>query len=347
MNTQIQKINKTFKKVTRNKNIYEAVLLVENSNGAFSHHNGYGGKDINKPLHTASITKLFTTTCILILKEQDKLLLDDKLSKYLSEELINGLHIYKGKKYSTDLTLFQLLCHTSGLPDAIEEASNKSKKRALYQDEQRSLNESITKTKQLNPHFAPGNGKRAHYSNINFDLLGKVIEIVTDSPLEDVYKQFIFDPLGLKDTYLPIDENDFIPNVYYKNTSFYSPKTIRSIRASGGCISTARELMVFTKAFFKGKLFNVAIFQELEINNKLQVAMSPIQYGAGYMKIPLGGIVTLFMGKGELLGHSGSTGSFAFYYPTSDLFIVGDVNQMANPALPIQLAMRIAMSLRS
>ena len=75
--------------------------------------------------------------------------------------------------------------------------------------------------------------------------------------------------------------------------------------------------------------------------------MSPIHYGAGYMKIPLGGLVTLFMGKGELLGHSGSTGSFAFYYPASDLFFVGDVNQMAKPALPVRLVMRLAMSIRS
>lgn len=61
------------------------------------------------------------------------------------------------------------------------------------------------------------------------------------------------------------------------------------------------------------------------------------------MKIPLERITTLFMGKGELLGLSGSTGSFAFYYPYKDLFIVGDINQMSNPALPIRLVMKLAM----
>ena len=75
--------------------------------------------------------------------------------------------------------------------------------------------------------------------------------------------------------------------------------------------------------------------------------MSPIHYGAGYMKISLDGFVTLFMGKGELLGHSGSTGSFAFYYPASDLLFVGDVNQMAKPELPVRLVMQLAMSIRS
>ena len=74
--------------------------------------------------------------------------------------------------------------------------------------------------------------------------------------------------------------------------------------------------------------------------------MYPIQYGGGYMRIPLNGLPTLFMGKGELVGHSGSTGSFAFYFPDKDLFLVGDVNQLANPALAIRLVMRLAMSVK-
>src|SRR5699024_8489186 len=115
--------------------------------------------------------------------------------------------------------------------------------------------------------------------------------------------------------------------------------------ASGGAISTARELMVFMKAFFKGELFDKNIFQELERDNKLQFAMYPIHYGAGFMRIPLNGFVTFFMGKGELIGHSGSTGSFAFYFPRKDLFFVGDVNQMNNPSVPIRLAMRIEMTM--
>ena len=71
--------------------------------------------------------------------------------------------------------------------------------------------------------------------------------------------------------------------------------------------------------------------------------MGPIYYGGGYMQIPLNTLMTLFMGKGELLGHSGSTGSFAFYYPHNDLFFVGDTNQMAHPGLPIRLVMKLAM----
>lgn len=54
----------------------------------------------------------------------------------------------------------------------------------------------------------------------------------------------------------------------------------------------------------------------------------------------------MFIGKGELIGHSGSTGSFAFYYPEKEMFLVGDLNQMAKPSLPVRTAIQLAMSLR-
>lgn len=180
--------------------------------------------------------------------------------------------------------------------------------------------ESILKTKKIKPHFAPGEGKRAHYANINFEILGKIIETVTNTTLEEVYRGLIFNPLGLKNTYLPENEEDFIPAIYYKDIVLNVPKMILSIRASGGCISNAHELMVFIKAFFNGQLFNYTVFREQEVNNRLQASMLPIHYDAGYMRIPLDGFATFFMGKGELIGHSGSTGSFAFYYPEKDMF---------------------------
>ena len=348
MEIQKQKVQKIFGNVTNKKQIHESVLLVENSNGDVSYSFGYGGKNIDTPFFIASITKLFTTTCIYILIEQGKLSLDDELTRYLNEDLLKNLHVYKGQEYSNRLTISNLLFHTSGLRDVIEEGSNKAKKRAiLYDDVQIDFNETIVKTKEIKPHFAPDMGKRAHYANINFELLGIIIETVTNSTLEDVFRQLIFDPLELKNTYLPNDENDFIPSVYYKDTALHRPNLLRSVRASGGCVSTARELMVFIKAFYKGKLFNNTVFHELKVNNRLQASMLPIHYGSGYMRVPLNGLATLFMGKGELIGHSGSTGSFAFYYPEKDMFFIGDVNQMENPATPVRLVMRLAMSMKS
>lgn len=332
--------------MTNNKLIHEAILFVENTDGNFSYSRGYGGRDIDTPLVMASITKLFTTACIFMLKKQGKLSLSDHVTKYFDKNILKGLHIYKSQEYSMELTIADLLLQTSGLPDFFEEGTKKAKKRGIEKDLDINFDEKIMFTKKLKPHFAPTSRKRAHYTDLNFDILGEIIEKVTNLSLEESYKQFIYDPLEMKKTYLPTSDNDFVPIVYYKHDTLYRPKFIKSCRASGGCISTARELMIFIKAFFGGKLFNLAVFQELDVINRLQGSMYPIYYGAGFMRIPLHGLATFFMEKGELIGHSGSTGSFAFYHSLKDIFFVGDVNQMANPVIPIRLVMRLAISIK-
>lgn len=342
MTDRIKTLDKIFNKSIASSQVHEGVLLVENTKGDFSYSKGYGGKDINSPLLMASITKLFTTTCILALLEQKRLSLSNKISEYFEDDVLKGLHIYAGKEYSYELTISDLLFQTSGLPDEFEERNNKN----AIEDSYITFTEYITSVKRLKPHFAPRKAHKAFYANINFDMLGEIIKKVTNLPLEQVYKQVIFEPLGLKNTYLPTSETDFIPHTYYKDKALKLPKTVISSQASGGCITTAYELMVFIKSFFGGKLFNKTTFDQLSKYNKLQVSKGPIYYGGGYMQIPLEGLTTLFMGKGELLGHSGSTGSFAFYYPFKDLFVVGDVNQMANPALPIRLVIKLAMMVK-
>ncbi|MGI6648976.1 MAG: serine hydrolase domain-containing protein [Bacillota bacterium] len=342
--SRTQKFEKIFAKLTSSKQINEAVLFIENTSGDLSFNMGYSGKNIDSPLLMASITKLFTTTCILILLEQGKLSLDEKITRYFDNSVLSGLHVYGGKEYTFELTISDLLFQISGLPDVYEEGKNSLKNRAIKEDLYLTFDELMAEVKKLKPHFAPRTGQRAYYADINFDLLGEVIEKASNLRLSEAYRQYIFEPLELKNTYLPESENDYIPNIYYKNKAIHRPKLVLSSRASGGCITTASELMIFIKAFFTGRLFNKVIFQKLSTYHKLQVTMGPIYYGGGYMQIPLNGLATLFMGKGELIGHSGSTGSFAFYYPLKDLFLVGDVNQMANAALPIRLAMRLAMS---
>jgi CubicO group peptidase (beta-lactamase class C family) len=238
-----------------------------------------------------------------------------------------------------------LLFQISGLSDAFEEGKNSIRRFSIPNDVYIDFMNNVDMVRKLKPHFVPRTENKAHYADINFDLLGKVVENVVDLPLEEVYKRFIIEPLELKNTYLPISENEFIPEIYFKDKLIHRPKIVISSRASGGGVSTAYDLMIFIKAFFGGKLFNKEIFKILSKYKKLQASMGPIYYGGGYMQIPLEGSTTLFMGKGELIGHSGSTGSFAFYYPYKDIYITGNINQAANQALPIRFVMKLAMTL--
>jgi D-alanyl-D-alanine carboxypeptidase len=87
-----------------------------------------GNITIDQPYFIASTTKLFTTAIILKLRAEGKLNLDDKISKYIDKSILSGLHIYKEKDYSQELTVKHLLSHTSGLPDYFQgkETSGKS-----------------------------------------------------------------------------------------------------------------------------------------------------------------------------------------------------------------------------
>ena len=332
---------KRFDAVVVSKNINEAVLYVENSSGDFSESYGYGGQNIDSPMVLASVTKLFTTACILKLAEDKHLSLDDKISLYIDNEILRGLHVYKNVEYSYDLTISNLLFQTSGLPDYFNH-SKLVNDAIQNKDTYITFEQYIEETKKLAPHFAPNTGK-AYYADINFDLLGKIIEKIAGLPLEDVFRQFIFAPLGMDNTYLPVKPSDLVPYVYKGTEKLERPLFIASCRASGGCVSTARDMMVFNKAFWNGKLFDKTMFESLAYYKSLQLDMSPIAYGGGYMKVSLTGLNTAFLAKGELLGHSGSTGSFVFYYPEKDLFFVGDFSQLEYPSMPIKFVMMLAM----
>ena len=77
---------------------------------------------------------MFTTTCILILYEEYKISLNDKISYYLSKEVVSGLHVYNGKDYSYELTISDLLFQTSGLPNPFEEGKNSISKKFFSND---------------------------------------------------------------------------------------------------------------------------------------------------------------------------------------------------------------------
>jgi CubicO group peptidase (beta-lactamase class C family) len=344
MNRQI--IQKLFDSATASPQVYEACLLVENSRGDFCESFGYGGYDTVSPMIVASITKLFTTTCILKLCEQKRLSFEDTVSRFFNRDLLSGLHVLKGREHSFDLTVSDLLFQTSGLPDEFESLNNSGalKKAILNGDTYITFEQSLDEVKSLTPRFAPNTRKKAYYANMNFDLLGEILEKITEMPLDEIYRQFIFEPLGMAKTYLPVSGNDFVPHTFYNSKRLERPKLIASCRASGGCVSTAKELITFSKSFWNGRLFDKKIFECLCKYRKLQINKGPIFYGGGYMQIPLGGLQTMFMGKGELLGHSGSTGSFVFYYPLKDLHFVGNMSQLAKPALPIRLVMRLAVN---
>lgn len=335
------KIQKIFKKVTAASNIYEGTLLIENSSGDFSFCKEYN-RNIDTPMLMASVTKLFTTTGILALLQEGRISLDDKIMKYLGENIIKGLHLFKGQDYSSDLTIAHLLFQTSGLPDFYLDGRGAIFSRVKQGDFSYVFDDELCWIKSMKPMFAPATKNKAYYTDANFDLLGKIIEAVNGSTLQQAYQKYIFTPLDLKHSYLASGQEDFVPHTYYKNEKLERPCFIRSCYASGGGVTTARELMVFLKAFYGGMLFDKAMSTDLSVSNRIQMSFYPIRYAGGYMKVyasyPFGSKVTL-------IGHCGSTGSFAFFCPEKDLYFVGDLPQIASAGGGVRLAMRCALAI--
>ena len=138
-----------------------------------------------QPFFAASIGKTFTATIIAMLVEEDELRFDDPISPYLSDEVLNGLHVYRGTDHTDDIQIHHLLTHTSGLPHLLSDEFGLFSRRTekspegktffdvVIEDPDRFWNpeETIDWAKEnLHPHFPPGDG--IFYSDVGYNLLG-------------------------------------------------------------------------------------------------------------------------------------------------------------------------------
>lgn len=306
-----------------------------------------GNMNIDQPYFIASTTKLFTTALILKLRAEGKLNLEDKISKYIDHSVLSGLHIYKEKDYSQELTIKHLLSHTSGLPDYFQGKgiSGKSLENEITQgnDQFWTFEQAIERTKKMTPLFAPGTNGKANYSDANFQLLGKIIETITHKSYSENCKEFIIQPLGLTKTYLYQDSTDKTPKtLYYKSNELNIPKAMTSFGADGGMVSTTTDMLIFIEAFFLGKLFPSTYIDELQEWNNI---FFPMKSGIG---IHLFKLPWLFNPTGAVpyfIGHSGLSGAIAYYSPKENIFIVGTVNQVAHPDISFKTMIKLTQQI--
>lgn len=292
-----------------------------------------GNLAIDQPYFIASTTKLFTTAIILKLREEGKLTLEDKISKYMDASILSGLHVYKGKDYSQELTIRHLLSHTSGLPDYFQDkgTSGKSLEDELMvgKDQFWTVEEAIERSKKMSPLFAPGTKGKAKYSDVNFQLLGKIIETISGKLYAENCQERIIQPLSLTKTYLYQDATDRKPKtLYYKSKELNIPKAMTSFGADGGIVSVSSEMLVFIEAFFTGKLFPLAYIDELQEWNRI---FPPMRAGVGIHLFKLPWIFNPTGAIPYFIGHSGLSGALAYYSPKENLYIAGTVNQTAHP----------------
>jgi CubicO group peptidase (beta-lactamase class C family) len=330
-------------------NIYNIVAAVQSHDrrvdfsGAAGVANPESGAAMtpDTPYFIASITKMYTAAVILRLHEQGRVDLEAPIPSYLPDEMVGGIHVYKGVDYSSQIKVYQLVNQSSGLADyeADKPPGGKSVLDELKAGGDRYIDtaEAVEITRRLSPHFPPGTPGKAYYSNTNYRLLGAIIEAVTGDMLAVNFQELLFTPLGLEHTYLfdwtaPRPESPPAA-IYLKNRPANVPKYLASNIPDGALVSTAAESLRFLRAFFEGQLFSKALFERMMRWNTI---FFPLRYGYGLMDFKLPRFFSL-RPTPEFIGHSGSTGSFAFTCPAQSLYLAGTLNQIASPSKPFFL----------
>jgi len=326
-------LQNTVDRMVRNRSVYGAILCVENGDGSLSWLGSAGNLEPTQPYFIASVTKMYVTVVVLRLVDEERLKLDDPFHQYLPWELVRGLHVIDGVDRTAEITIRHLISNTSGITDYFfgkaADGSKAATKLFDGEDEAWPLERIVERVRQLKPRFLPGQPGKVHYSDTNYELLGRIIETVTGKSIAQVFSEFIFDPLDLRETYAFADPADTRPApMYYKDKPVHVPRYIASVTSEGGLVSTAPEVMKFLKAFFNGRFFPVETIETLKQWNRIYFP-GQFDYGLGLERQWIPRIMTPFRPVGELLGFWGQSGAFAFHNPKNDLYFTGTVNQLS------------------
>jgi len=285
------KIDKALNSLTERDAFTGAVLVARNGEVLLS--KGYGLADWDKKLpnnpHTkfrlGSITKQFTAMAILMLQAQDKLNVRDSVCLYISECPTTW----------QDITIHQLLTHTSGIPNFTKFINYEATKATPSSPEQ-----TIARFKDKPLDFPPG--EQWSYSNSGYIVLGYIIEQVSGQSYEAFLQQNIFEPLQMKDT--GYDHNDGSLAIGYTGILWteadYIDMTIPF--AAGGLYSTVEDLYRWDQALYTEQVVSKDLL-DLMFTPHAKMPDTGLSYGYGWF---IGE-----MNNHNVVGHGGGIEGFA------------------------------------
>jgi uncharacterized protein YbbC (DUF1343 family)/CubicO group peptidase (beta-lactamase class C family) len=278
----------------------------------------------------ASLTKpLATATSVMILVQRGQIRLSDKVAKFFPDFAAND----KG-----DVTVENLLTHSSGLiPD---------NPIGDYDDGWMSAEKHICNLKLLTP---PGSTFR--YSDVNFILLGKIVEKVSGKPENEFVKEEIYDRLGMRETgYNPPDELKKRAETTEKRDDkwikgeVHDPRAyaLKGVAGHAGLFSTAEDLAIYGQMMLqKGRRRGVQILSEATFEEMIR----PRDIGGQRRALGWDNHSGYSRNRGELMsdrafGHGGFTGTSMWIDPDLNLFVIflgdrlhpdgkGEVNDLA------------------
>jgi CubicO group peptidase (beta-lactamase class C family) len=296
-----------------------AVVLIWH-NGAVVYRKAFGHRSLEprrEPMTVdtvfdlASLTKIIaTTTAMMQLVERGEVRLNDPVAKYLPEFAQQG---------KDDITVRELFTHFSGLPPDLDLTQK-------WQGRDAALRMAYAAVPSIPP------GSRFLYSDINFIVLGALVEKVSGMPLDQYCAQHIFVPLKMTHTrFLP--PKSWLPKIA---PTQYDPETGKMLRGvvhdptarrmggvagHAGLFSTASDLSKFAQALLHGSSILVPLAVE-KMTTPQQPPTAQVLHGLGW------DIDSSFStNRGALLpvgsfGHTGFTGTSLWIDPATQTFII-------------------------
>jgi D-alanyl-D-alanine carboxypeptidase len=224
----------------------------------------------------ASTTKTFTATVVLQLVGEGRLGLDDSVERWLPGRVLDGERV----------TIRQLLNHTSGIPDYTSLGPP---------------------DRQLPLQSEPGT--KHSYSNTNYVILGLILEERTGESLDEVVRDRIFRPLGLRNSSYAWTPPEAAPDELPPWLGGEADVQSGSINGAGGIISTTADVARFVRALLGGELLRE---RELaEMLRTVDAGSDPLaQRGGGNPRAGLG-IFGFTLACGSPWGHGGDMPTYS------------------------------------
>jgi D-alanyl-D-alanine carboxypeptidase len=252
-----------------------------------------------------SITKAFTGTAVMLLVEDGKINLEDKLSKYLS-----GI-----PKRWMDVTVEQLLRHTSGIPNYSGGDYIK-----LFRNEH-TAEEIIKIVSELGLEFKTG--EKFDYSNTNYYLLGLIIEKASGKTYWEFLDERMFKPLKMKNTQ-GSDPKKIIPNRvegYRMDAIRDEMVNVDAITASSGggagsLISTVSDLARWQMALADGRIIKKTSLDKMWSKGKLTTGKET-SYGFGWSIDSVSGHPALWVS-----GYTASFSCILVRFPEDEISVI-------------------------
>ena len=338
---RLDRIDSYLNKAIEKNQIPGAVALIRRNNKII-YNKAFGYSDVeNKIMYStddifriASMTKAVTSLAVLMLWEEGEFNLDDPIEKYIPEfkdlKVLTDFNetdsTYLSKPAENKISIRHLLTHTSGIGYGVhdEDARFKAiyKKQGivdLFTTDSINIGSNVKKLAQLPLHHEPG---EAFTYGESLDVLGYFIEVISQKSLDVFFKERIFDPLEMNDTYfyLPTTHQDRLVPIQTKRDGFwtkyqgdfydtnYPVKGAKTFLSGGaGLSSTTADYSNFLQMFL-----NKGSFKDKQILGKKTVELVYVNQNNHIPDSSIGLAFGLVSEKDQALGGKGSMGTITW-----------------------------------